>query len=70
MTSAAEIEKPFHLQGNFAPVTEEVTGFDLPVEGALPPELCGLYARQSPNPKTGATVLVAEPPRPVDQIGR
>ena len=47
---------PFHMQGNFLPVKEEVTGFDLPVEGALPPELTGLYARQSPNPITGESV--------------
>ena len=46
-------EIPFHLKGNFAPVKEEVTGFDLPVEGALPPELTGLYARQSANPRSG-----------------
>ena len=24
-------EKPFHLQGNFAPVSEQVTASDLPV---------------------------------------
>jgi carotenoid cleavage dioxygenase-like enzyme len=46
-------EKPFHLQGNFAPVSEEITAFDLEVEGALPPELAGLYVRQAPNPVTG-----------------
>jgi carotenoid cleavage dioxygenase len=46
-------ETPFHLQGNFAPVTEEITAFDLDVRGALPPELTGLYVRQSANPKTG-----------------
>jgi carotenoid cleavage dioxygenase len=44
---------PFHLQGNFAPVKEEVTAFDLPVEGALPPELAGLYVRNGANPVTG-----------------
>jgi carotenoid cleavage dioxygenase-like enzyme len=29
------------LGGPFAPVTEEVTAFDLPVTGTLPPELHG-----------------------------
>lgn len=46
---------PFHLQGNFAPVTEEVTATDLPVIGAIPPELSGLYARNGANPVTGAS---------------
>jgi carotenoid cleavage dioxygenase len=45
--------KPFHLRGNFAPVRDEVTAFDLPVEGALPPELAGLYVRNGANPVTG-----------------
>ena len=48
-------EKPFHLTGNFAPVEREVTALDLSVEGALPPELTGLYVRQAPNPKTGVS---------------
>jgi carotenoid cleavage dioxygenase len=52
---SAAAEKPFHLSGNFAPVEREVTAFDLRVEGALPPELTGLYVRQAPNPKTGAS---------------
>ncbi len=46
---------PFHLQGNFAPVQDEVTAFDLPVEGAIPPELRGLYLRNGPNPKSGTS---------------
>jgi carotenoid cleavage dioxygenase len=52
MAAAAE-ELPFHLKGNFAPVQEEVTAFDLPVEGTLPPELRGLYVRNGSNPPTG-----------------
>jgi carotenoid cleavage dioxygenase len=39
-----------YLTGNFAPVTEEVTAFDLPVEGALPPSLRGRLIRNGPNP--------------------
>jgi len=46
-------ELPFHLRGNFAPVSEESTLFDLAVEGALPRELAGLYVRTGPNPKSG-----------------
>lgn len=42
---------PFHMRGNYAPVQEEVTAFELPVTGALPPELRGLYVRNGPNPR-------------------
>lgn len=44
---------PFHLRGNYAPVKDEVTAFDLPVHGAVPRELRGHYVRNGPNPKTG-----------------
>ena len=44
---------PFHLRGNYAPVTDEVTAFALPVEGAVPPALTGRYLRNGPNPKSG-----------------
>ena len=37
-------------EGPFAPVTEEVTAFDLPVTGTLPMELSGRYLRNGPNP--------------------
>jgi carotenoid cleavage dioxygenase len=39
-----------YLSGNYAPVREEVTAFDLPVEGELPVELEGRYLRNGPNP--------------------
>ncbi|MEN9645350.1 MAG: hypothetical protein RL238_2019 [Actinomycetota bacterium] len=39
-----------YLQGNYAPVTEEVTAFDLPVIGELPADLEGRYLRNGPNP--------------------
>jgi carotenoid cleavage dioxygenase len=42
----------FYLQGNYAPVTEEVTAFDLPVIGAIPADLSGRYLRNGPNPIT------------------
>lgn len=43
------VENPY-LAGNFAPVHEEVTSFDLPVTGALPAELSGRLLRIGPNP--------------------
>jgi len=53
--AAAEVELPFHLRGNYAPVPQEVTAFDLPVTGAIPRELSGLYLRNGPNPKSGTS---------------
>lgn len=44
-----EFENPY-LQGNFAPVTEEITATDLKVIGELPRELNGRYLRNGPNP--------------------
>ncbi|WAL67504.1 carotenoid oxygenase family protein [Amycolatopsis cynarae] len=44
-------ETGFHLRGVYAPVTEELTAFDLPVTGAVPPELTGWYLRNGPNPR-------------------
>ena len=38
------------LDGPFAPVTEEVTAFDLPVTGQVPSGLDGRYLRNGPNP--------------------
>jgi carotenoid cleavage dioxygenase-like enzyme len=46
---------PFHLLGNFAPVSKEVTAFDLPVQGTVPHALRGRYLRNGPNPKTGTS---------------
>lgn len=42
----------FHLRGNYAPVPDELTAYDLPVQGAIPPELDGWYLRNGPNPRT------------------
>ncbi|HEX7038358.1 MAG TPA: carotenoid oxygenase family protein [Pseudomonadales bacterium] len=39
-----------YLTGNFAPVTVEHTESELPVLGRIPPELCGRYLRNGPNP--------------------
>jgi carotenoid cleavage dioxygenase len=41
-----------YLDGNFRPVTEEVTAHDLRVTGDLPPELDGRLLRIGPNPRT------------------
>ena len=38
------------LEGNFAPVHEEVTADDLRVIGKLPKELDGMFVRNGPNP--------------------
>ena len=38
------------LDGNFAPVTEEVTVTELAVTGTVPPELAGRLVRIGPNP--------------------
>ena len=44
---------PFHLKGNFAPVTDEITATDLEVTGTIPAELDGRYLRNGANPITG-----------------
>ena len=52
MTTAAptrETENPY-LNGNFAPVREEITAVDLDVTGTVPSHLDGRYLRIGPNP--------------------
>jgi carotenoid cleavage dioxygenase len=51
MTQAAETEVPFFRTGNYAPVANELTAFDLPVEGTIPSALNGWYLRNGPNPR-------------------
>ena len=46
-------ELPFHLTGNFAPVFDERTEFDLEVTGSIPPELRGRFFRNGSNPQSG-----------------
>lgn len=57
MTTQAESQDalPFHLKGNYAPVTEEVSTDELSVKGTIPPELSGLYVRNGPNPASGSS---------------
>ncbi len=43
----------FWQQGNYRPVSEEVTETKLKVEGTIPPELSGLYVRNGTNESTG-----------------
>lgn len=51
---AATSTTPYFLAGNYAPVTEELTAYELPVTGAIPPELAGWYLRNGPNPHDAA----------------
>lgn len=44
------VTNPYLQDGNFAPVTTEVTETDLPVTGQLPAELDGRFLRNGPNP--------------------
>ncbi len=43
----------FWQEGNFRPVTDEVTETSLKVEGSIPPELSGLYVRNGTNASSG-----------------
>ena len=47
--------RPPHLSGNYAPVTEELTAYDLPVTGSVPDRLAGWYLRNGPNPHDAAS---------------
>jgi carotenoid cleavage dioxygenase len=47
---------PWHMRGSYAPVTEEVEAFDLPVRGRIPDTLQGRYVRNGANPKHGPTM--------------
>lgn len=42
-----------YLSSVYAPVPDEVDAVDLPVSGAIPPELDGRYLRNGPNPVRG-----------------
>ncbi len=53
MSDRGDEHLPFHLRGNFAPVADELTVVDLPVTGAIPPALRGVYLRNGPNPRDG-----------------
>ena len=50
----AQTVLPVFRTGNYAPVADELTAFDLPVRGRIPAELNGWYLRNGPNARTGA----------------
>jgi len=50
----AQTVLPVFRTGNYAPVADELTAFDLPVQGRIPAELNGWYLRNGPNARTGA----------------
>lgn len=41
----------FFRRGNYAPVADELTEYDLSVDGTIPPDLDGWYLRNGPNPR-------------------
>lgn len=50
-----DVQVPWHLRGNWAPMHEERTETELVVEGTIPPELNGVYIRTGPNPASGTS---------------
>ncbi|MDW3219557.1 MAG: carotenoid oxygenase family protein [Acidimicrobiales bacterium] len=53
ITPTTPTDLPWHLQGNYGPIEEELTLDDLEVEGAIPAEIDGTYMRNGFNPKSG-----------------
>lgn len=49
-TTPVDPTRPWWLQGNFAPVLDEVETNALTVRGSIPPELSGMYVRNGSNP--------------------
>ncbi|MET0900957.1 MAG: carotenoid oxygenase family protein [Mycobacterium sp.] len=47
-------EGQFFRTGNYAPVDDELTDFDLQVDGTIPADLDGWYLRNGPNPRQAA----------------
>ncbi|MBO0882591.1 MAG: carotenoid oxygenase family protein, partial [Mycobacterium sp.] len=54
--AAVDVETVFPIfrTANYAPVHDELTAFDLPVEGSIPADLIGWYVRNGPNPRVSA----------------
>jgi carotenoid cleavage dioxygenase len=48
---SAQTVFPIFRTGNYAPVFDELTAFDLQVQGRIPAELNGWYLRNGPNPR-------------------
>ncbi|MGH3556752.1 MAG: carotenoid oxygenase family protein [Mycobacterium sp.] len=53
-TVDAQTVFPAFRTGNYAPVHDELTAFDLPVQGSIPADLNGWYLRNGPNPRAAA----------------
>ena len=51
--SSTEKKLHWHLQGNWAPVEEELYESNLEVKGKIPEDLSGLYVRNGFNPVSG-----------------
>lgn len=49
-TLAIDPTRPWWLQGNFAPISDELDVTDLEVRGSLPPDLAGQYVKNGSNP--------------------
>lgn len=50
-----DVQTPWFLTGNYAPVLDERTDHDLAVTGSIPPALAGRYLRNGSNPAGGST---------------
>ena len=51
--STTEKKLHWHLQGNWAPVKDELTEHDIEVKGEIPKDLSGLFVRNGFNPVSG-----------------
>jgi carotenoid cleavage dioxygenase len=51
MVTEVETQANPYLQGNYAPIREEIQGDDLQVIGELPAVMDGMYVRTGPNPQ-------------------
>ncbi|MCU1388714.1 MAG: putative dioxygenase [Ilumatobacteraceae bacterium] len=52
-TVAVDPDRPWWMQGNYAPVFDEIDSTALVVTGSIPPELTGMYVRNGSNPSVG-----------------
>ena len=51
--NVTDVQTPWFLTGNYAPVVDEISAVDLPVSGTIPNALAGRYLRNGPNPASG-----------------
>ena len=51
--NVTDVQTPWFLTGNYAPVADEISAVDLPVSGTIPEALVGRYLRNGPNPASG-----------------